>query len=261
MSAAEVLKAELAGLVPVKPASSMLASKVQVPELDDLASDFDVPGLGNVDPSTSASPPCLQSTDESMVSVSFGQKRSATDVEIEDAQIDAEDVAAAGENDDSAEDEETYAMVVRADGSVQQADSVRYESLSQSRSAQRDLNGSCELRLYEPGYKERYYQHKFGVSNSDTEFRKTSVITLSQLGIVLTFCTRVTQHYLEGMAWVLHYYYQGVSLETKICENVDVISSQDTLLAMVLSFPFCSLCLGFRGCQEHEDKLHPGSTV
>jgi len=102
----------------------------------------------------------------------LAKKRSAADVEIEDAQIDAEeDVVAVGENDDSAEDEESLAMVVRADGSVQQADNVR---------------------LYEPGYKERYYQQKFGVPNSNTEFKKT-----------------VTQHYLEGMAWVLHYYYQG----------------------------------------------------
>jgi 5'-3' exoribonuclease 2 len=129
MSAAEVLKAELAGLVPVKPsASSMSAAKVQGPEFDvsDSASDFDVPGLGNVEPPVAASP----SLDESMMSVSSGQKRSAADVEAEDAQIDVEeDIVVTGENDSSVEEEEpSYALVVRADGSVEQADNVRYGS-------------------------------------------------------------------------------------------------------------------------------------
>lgn len=123
-----------------------------------------------------------------------------------------------------------------------------------------DLNGSCELRLYEPGYKERYYQHKFGVSNSDTELKKTSVITLSQLGtadVLYQDNSTLPGRYGMGVALLLS---RGKPRD-KICENVDVIFSQDTLLAMVLSFPFCSLCLGFRGCQEHEDQLHPRSTV
>ena len=30
-------------------------------------------------------------------------------------------------------------------------------------------------RLWEPGYKERYYRHKFGVELSDSEFRKRYV--------------------------------------------------------------------------------------
>ncbi|KAH0840109.1 exoribonuclease 2 [Lanmaoa asiatica] len=176
MSAAEVLKAELAGLVPVKPsASSASAGKAQAPEPDisDSASDFDVPGLGNVDPPAAASPLHSQSLDESMVSVSLSQKRSVADVEAEDAQIDVEeDVVVVGENDSSVEEEEpSYNMVVRADGSVEQVDNVR---------------------LYEPGYKERYYQQKFGIPTSDVGFRK-----------------KITQYYVEGIAWVLHYYYQG----------------------------------------------------
>lgn len=131
MSAAEVLKAELAGLVPVKSsASSVLAAKAQAPELDDSASDFDVPGLGNVDLPVTATPPHSQSLDESSVSVSSSRKRTTLDVEIEDAQIDVEeDIVAVGENDSSVEEEEpSYAMVVRADGSVEQSDNVRYES-------------------------------------------------------------------------------------------------------------------------------------
>lgn len=133
MSAAEVLKAELAALVPVKSsASSVSAAKVQGPEFDisDSASDFDVPGLGNAEPPLAASPPHSQSLDESMLSVTSGQKRSATDVEAEDVQIDAEeDIVVVGENDSSVEEEEpSYALVVRADGSVEQVDNVRYGS-------------------------------------------------------------------------------------------------------------------------------------
>lgn len=129
MSAAEVLKAELAGLVPVKPSASS-AAKVQAPDFDvsDSASDFDVPGLGNAEPPAAASPLQLPSLDESMVSISPSRKRSAADVEVEDAQIDVEeDVVVVGENDSSVEEEEpSYAMVVRADGSVEQVDNVRY---------------------------------------------------------------------------------------------------------------------------------------
>lgn len=130
MSAAEVLKAELAGLVPVKSsASSVSPAKVQAPEFDvsDSASDFDVPGLGNVDPPAGDSPLHSQSLDESMVSVSLSRKRTATDVEIEDTQIDVEeDVVVVGENESSVEEEEpSYTLVVRADGSVEQVDNVR----------------------------------------------------------------------------------------------------------------------------------------
>lgn len=150
MSAAEVLKAELAGLVSVKPsASSVSATKAQAPECDvsDSASDFDVPGLGNVDPPTIASPPHSQSLDESMVSVSSSRKRTATDVEIEDAQVDVEeDVVVVGENDSSAEEEEpSYAMVVRADGSVEQVDNVRYGSTFHDFVPHRGITNACVI--------------------------------------------------------------------------------------------------------------------
>ncbi|GAA5866607.1 hypothetical protein JCM8547_005474 [Rhodosporidiobolus lusitaniae] len=48
------------------------------------------------------------------------------------------------------------------------------------------------VKLFEPGYKERYYRQKFGVELSDVEFRK-----------------KVVKHYVEGLCWVLEYYYQG----------------------------------------------------
>ncbi|GAA5906738.1 hypothetical protein JCM6882_003289 [Rhodosporidiobolus microsporus] len=48
------------------------------------------------------------------------------------------------------------------------------------------------VKLWEPGYKERYYRQKFGIELSDLEFRK-----------------KVVKHYVEGLCWVLEYYYQG----------------------------------------------------
>ncbi|WVF65523.1 hypothetical protein IAT40_000251 [Kwoniella sp. CBS 6097] len=50
-----------------------------------------------------------------------------------------------------------------------------------------------DVQLWEPGYRERYYEKKFGVSLSDIE-------TID----------KVTFSYMEGLCWVLEYYYQGV---------------------------------------------------
>lgn len=48
------------------------------------------------------------------------------------------------------------------------------------------------VKLWEPGYKERYYRQKFGMELSDIEFRKS-----------------IVKSYVEGLCWVLEYYYQG----------------------------------------------------
>jgi 5'-3' exoribonuclease 2 len=47
------------------------------------------------------------------------------------------------------------------------------------------------IRFWEAGWKDRYYQAKFQVSESDQEFRR-----------------KVACAYVEGLAWVLRYYYQ-----------------------------------------------------
>lgn len=41
------------------------------------------------------------------------------------------------------------------------------------------------LRLWEPGYRERYYQQKFGVEYTDQEFKKKYGIPLIIVGAVL----------------------------------------------------------------------------
>lgn len=48
------------------------------------------------------------------------------------------------------------------------------------------------VRMWEPGYAERYYEQKFGVAPEDKEFRR-----------------KVARAYAEGLAWVLLYYFQG----------------------------------------------------
>ncbi|KAL7420980.1 5'-3' exoribonuclease 2 [Cryptotrichosporon argae] len=50
-----------------------------------------------------------------------------------------------------------------------------------------------DIRLWEPGYRERYYRQKFGVELGDREF-----------------IDQITRSYMEGLCWVLEYYYQGV---------------------------------------------------
>uniref|UniRef100_A0A7E4V7F8 5'-3' exoribonuclease n=1 Tax=Panagrellus redivivus TaxID=6233 RepID=A0A7E4V7F8_PANRE len=48
------------------------------------------------------------------------------------------------------------------------------------------------IRLHEPGWKERYYINKFGEGSESREFRH-----------------EVARDYVEGLCWVLKYYYQG----------------------------------------------------
>ncbi|XP_039981839.1 5'-3' exoribonuclease 2 isoform X1 [Xiphias gladius] len=48
------------------------------------------------------------------------------------------------------------------------------------------------VRLWEEGWKQRYYKTKFDVDVTDEDFRR-----------------KVVQSYVEGLCWVLRYYYQG----------------------------------------------------
>lgn len=48
------------------------------------------------------------------------------------------------------------------------------------------------VRMWESGYQDRYYEQKFGKAPSDLDFRR-----------------QVAHHYVEGLAWVLLYYFQG----------------------------------------------------
>ena len=94
----------------------------------------------------------------------------ASDAVKEEADADAED----DEDDDEPDippEIKAFERKVNADGTVEYEDTVK---------------------LWEPGYRERYYRQKFGVELSDTAFRR-----------------EVVQAYVEGLCWVLAYYYQG----------------------------------------------------
>lgn len=55
-----------------------------------------------------------------------------------------------------------------------------------------DIND--DVRLWEDGFKQRYYSNKFGVDSTDRDF-----------------VSRVSNAYARGLCWVLRYYYQGCS--------------------------------------------------
>ncbi|KAG6907833.1 hypothetical protein DXG01_007215 [Tephrocybe rancida] len=215
LSAAEVLKAEMSGLVPVKslPAKPATPSKPVVPVAsleaapmstspadsgpNPTAPDDEVPGFGNhrnvvpapqpesksdamvVDANTAdadadaegeSDPDSLMNANGDIDHVA-GVKRKFEEgpAAPDDA---ADDVVTVEEDDDAPPDVAAApALKVNADGTVEQEDTVK---------------------LWEPGYKERYYRQKFRVELTDKEFRKG-----------------VTKAYVEGLSWVLQYYYQG----------------------------------------------------
>ncbi|KAH9977999.1 XRN 5'-3' exonuclease N-terminus-domain-containing protein [Lactifluus volemus] len=195
LSAAETLKAEMASLMPVKSRAQTSKPIVAPPPpatapIDYSAGpataagvDIAVPGLGigTGDPppepvlaNAGADDPSVDGVDMSsapaadeVVSVTGVKRRYEA---VADTPADEDSI---GDDDDKETDSasKNLAFKVNADGTVEQEDTVR---------------------LWEPGYKERYYQQKFGVEYTDQDFKK-----------------KLTTHYVEGLAWVLAYYYQG----------------------------------------------------
>ncbi|KAJ7507469.1 XRN 5'-3' exonuclease N-terminus-domain-containing protein [Mycena galericulata] len=211
MSAAEMLKAELSGAVPVKPNLSLPTkpattapgtdtflpppdssqlSNGAIPDHDegtpgvtttpsnlpdesdggvmtvDDAPENEADAEGDIDTDEpmngeSAATDTVLNSDDSIV----GVKRKLSDMtDVADETL--------GDDEDEAPPDVSVRLKVNPDGTVEQEDTVQ---------------------LWQPGYKERYYQQKFpdDVGNLD-ELKK-----------------RITTAYIEGLAWVLRYYYQG----------------------------------------------------
>ncbi|SDA02305.1 BZ3500_MvSof-1268-A1-R1_Chr7-3g09627 [Microbotryum saponariae] len=110
-----------------------------------------------------------------------GTKRKVEDVEPESAEV--TDLEDDGEDDD--ESSEDTSIVVP--GGVHKVKVAPLKHMGNNVVEQDDM-----VKLWEPGYKERYYRQKFGVELSDLEFRKS-----------------IVKSYVEGLCWVLEYYYQG----------------------------------------------------
>ncbi|XP_050663999.1 5'-3' exoribonuclease 2 homolog [Leptidea sinapis] len=86
---------------------------------------------------------------------------------------------------------------IRLAGMKAAADKNDEEKQSRKRSAaeaglDEDDDKHDEVRLWEEGFKERYYESKFEVGRDNLEFRY-----------------RVALQYVRGLCWVLRYYYQG----------------------------------------------------
>ncbi|GAB1520103.1 5'-3' exoribonuclease 2 [Rhizoctonia solani] len=193
LSAADAMRAELAGATPLKPSSratpvsklTISAPVEQVPTPEQAADSKPEPEApvaasegpeetGEPDESVNPQPMDTDIVDgavEALITSAVdravepegprGIKRSVEEIEKD-------------ETDTPAEDEEPTvkkALKVNPDGTVEQEDTIK---------------------LWEPGYKERYYRSKFGAELNDTELRK-----------------QITTSYMEGLCWVLQYYYQG----------------------------------------------------
>lgn len=138
MSAAEMLKAELSGLMPVKPSAFAPKPEPVVPNPskadDDSMDDADIPGLGNAPSALEVvndgagtmdfepSNPVVLPVDEPAASVA-GVKRKLEDIDGKDV----DEVTAVDEESSEDNEDPSYALEIRADGSVEQADNVRYE--------------------------------------------------------------------------------------------------------------------------------------
>ena len=69
---------------------------------------------------------------------------------------------------------------------------VAPDSDGQEKPEEEEKEPDDEVKLWEDGWKDRYYKSKFDVDNNDIEFRHN-----------------VARHYVIGLSWVLRYYYQG----------------------------------------------------
>ncbi|ETW84271.1 hypothetical protein HETIRDRAFT_425699 [Heterobasidion irregulare TC 32-1] len=200
LSAAEMLKAEMASLMPVKrhalppkppvvvPTPTPVVEPVAVVPSTNDTSDMEVPGLGsgnfNGDAPSTGKSDSAQSiqTRQSDTESRNGNGASAMEIDkrtevagvkrsFEEAEEDLAEDSIGEEEEDEDAPAKPLALKVNPDGTVEQEDTVR---------------------LWESGYRERYYRQKFGVEPTDAEFKK-----------------RITTSYVEGLAWVLRYYYQG----------------------------------------------------
>lgn len=66
------------------------------------------------------------------------------------------------------------------------------EGTNEQQEEEEDPDANDEVRLWEPGFKDRYYESKFDVGPDNKQFRFS-----------------VALQYVRGLCWVLKYYYQG----------------------------------------------------
>lgn len=190
MSAAEMLKAELAGLQPVKSGVSSLPPKpaaATISAATQIAAQLPPKPITTATEMTAGSLPVVErstlATDDMEVDEfgrvrrpdggedpTSGQKRKFE--EGPGAPEREEDVVTVEENDDedAPPDSDPLAYKVNSDGTVTQEDTVR--QVKHLTSCFVIHCSRIKSRLWEPGYKERYYKQKFGVETNDVEFKR-----------------------------------------------------------------------------------------
>lgn len=105
-----------------------------------------------------------------------------------DKEIKAEVIQEVEEEDDNDDDDGGNDVEGKA---VKGEESVPIVSSGGIRSGMFDSD--VEVKLYEPGYRERYYVAKFNIKESEIEALRKDLV----------------RRYVEGVSWVLAYYYQG----------------------------------------------------
>lgn len=73
-------------------------------------------------------------------------------------------------------------------------DAPKFNHQDSVRDEEEDNDPNDTVRLWEEGWRERYYKNKFNVDKDNLQ----------------EFRIEVAQHYARGLCWVLQYYYQGV---------------------------------------------------
>ena len=84
------------------------------------------------------------------------------------------------------------ALLTPAGGSAENEQQQRGEKRKREDEEDEDENPNDEVRLWENGFKDRYYESKFDVGSDCIDFRY-----------------KVGHQYVRGLCWVLQYYYQG----------------------------------------------------
>ncbi|CEH14476.1 5-3 exoribonuclease 2 [Ceraceosorus bombacis] len=204
LSAADRLKAELAGAKAKAKAEAANARVKGVaprqPQLSDAADDGDASKAPeNAAPTavahTSSDNFAVFKMDEDVSIEAGGESAPVRSLKRQIEEVDG-DVDGEG-------NEKPEKAVALADGVVQvknadDADSQDRTDPVIASNLERKVNpdGTVEyedtVKLWEPGYRERYYQQKFGVGLDDIKLRRA-----------------IVKSYVEGLAWVLAYYYQG----------------------------------------------------
>ncbi|KAJ8086306.1 5'-3' exoribonuclease 2 [Marasmius tenuissimus] len=227
MSARDVLRAEMDALVPVKRSANATPKKPdlslpQKPEsvatkptasLDAIRMSVDTPTSATANSPTAAQPTPsadpFQSMDDDEIP-GFGSRTASVTTIVEtsvppSATPTMESVSSEAEMVVDGKDKEESSPGVKRpyeegpgedepaeDDDEAPADGPSSTNLDLIKNADGSVTQQDHVKLWEPGYKERYYRHKFGKERSDVEFRQ-----------------QLTRSYVEGMAWVLCYYYQG----------------------------------------------------